>query len=118
MATTDAAPAGDGLPGGGGVYEYVDDQPRTYQFADGTVITPQRGDVCAIPYDPGDGRWSKSKAKPTRLPDNHPDQIPLTQAAAAQQRAQTLAADPAQPDAAPTPGDTPTQAADAGKAAS
>lgn len=84
MATEDAP------PGGGGVYEYLDETSRTYQFADGTVITPQRGDVCSIPYDPGDGRWGKSKAKPTRLPDNHKDQIVLTQAEAAKTRAEVL----------------------------
>jgi len=100
MATTDAAPAGDGLPGGGGVCEYVDEQSRTYQFADGTVITPQRGDVCAIPYDPGDGRWQPTKKKVTRLPDNHPDQIALTQAAAADGRAEVLQAASAAPTAA------------------
>lgn len=108
MATDDA------LPGGGGVYEYVDEQSRTYQFADGAVITPQRGDVCAIPYDPGDGRWSKSKAKPTRLPDNHPDQIAKTQAAAAMAREQALRPQPLAESVAPANAES----ADTGKAAS
>ncbi len=66
---TDAAPAAQLA---GGVFEYLDETPRTYQFWDGTVITPQRGDVCPLPYDPGDRRWKPSKRKPTRQPDNAP----------------------------------------------
>lgn len=96
-----------------GVYEYTDEAPHTYCFHDGTVITPQRGDVCAIPYDPGDGRWQKSKAKPTRLPDNHPQQIAAMQATAAQARAE--ANNPTLQDA-PSDGAPTAPAADPGKA--
>lgn len=82
MATqTDPAPPADAPAapapapkGTGGVYQYLDEIPRTYCFTDGTVITPSQGDVCPIPYDPGDGRWQPSKAKVTRLPDNDKDQ--------------------------------------------
>lgn len=82
------APAKDGA----GVYEYLDETPRTYCFHDGTVITPRKGDVCALPYDPGDGRWQRSKAKPTRLPDNDKDQAAADAAEQAQARAKVLAA--------------------------
>ena len=101
MATsTDPAPPADDQPapavpetqaaaaGTGGVYQYLDETPRTYCFTDGTVITPQRGDVRPIPYDPGDGRWKPSKAKPTRLPDNDEKQAVKNAAEQAEQRAQ------------------------------
>jgi hypothetical protein len=58
MATGAAA---DTPPPTDGVFEYLDETPRTYQFWDGTVITPSRGDVCRLPYDPLDGRWQSSK---------------------------------------------------------
>jgi len=74
------------------VRQYLDDIPRTYTFHDGTVITPQCGDVCEIPYDPGDKRWGPTKAKVTRLPDNHPDQAAKTAAAQAESRAEVLKA--------------------------
>lgn len=109
------ATADDALPDGGGVYEYVDETPHIYQFADGTVITPQRGDVCTLPYLPDrSGRWEPSKKKVTRLPDNHPDQAAATRKAAADARAQVLAAP------APTTATDATAqpAADTGKAAS
>lgn len=53
MATGAAA---DASPPTGGVFEYLDEGERTYQFWDGTVLTPCRGDVCRLPYDPLDGR--------------------------------------------------------------
>lgn len=87
--SADAAPAAGGAAG---VYQYVDETPRTYCFTNGLTITPSRGDVCAIPYDPGDGRWTPSKAKPTRLPDNHPDQAAKNAARQAAERAEVLAA--------------------------
>lgn len=77
MATGAAA---DASPPTGGVFEYLDETSRTYQFWDGTVITPVRGDVSRLPYDPGDGRWQSSKKKVNRLPDNHPDQAAITSA--------------------------------------
>lgn len=77
MATGAAA---DASPPTGGVFEYLDETPRTYQFWDGTVITPVRGDVSRLPYDPGDKRWAPSKKKINRLPDNHPDQAAITSA--------------------------------------
>lgn len=100
MATsTDPAPPADAQPApavpetpapqsadAAGVYQYLDETPRTYCFTDGTVITPQRGDVCPIPYDPGDGRWKPSKAKPTRLPDNDEKQAVKNAAEQAEQR--------------------------------
>jgi hypothetical protein len=88
-AQTDAAPAAQDK-GTAGVYQYLDETPRTYQFHDGTVITPQQGDVCVLPYDPGDRRWQPSKAKVTRLPDNHRDQIAKTAAEQAEARADIL----------------------------
>ena len=98
MATpTDPAPTAETpaeqapATGSAGVYQYLDEIPRTYTFHDGTVITPQRGDVCALPYDPGDGRWQPSKAKPTRLPDNDPKQAAKNAAEQAEARAQVLA---------------------------
>lgn len=113
------ATADDALPDGGGVYEYVDETPHTYCFHDGTVITPQRGDVCPIPYDPGDGRWTPSKKKPNRLPDNHPQQIALTQAAAAKTRAEALqaaAASTPQAPSATSPAEPATASTETGKA--
>jgi len=103
MATsTDPAPpttaAADSLPttmpdpAGPLVRQYLDETPHTYTFHDGTVITPERGDVCEIPYDPGDRRWGVTKAKVTRLPDNHKDQILKTAAAQAEARAGVLKA--------------------------
>lgn len=100
MATsTDPAPPADAQPApavpetpapqsadAAGVYQYLDETPRTYCFTDGTVITPRQGDVCPIPYDPGDGRWKPSKARVTRLPDNHPDQAARDAAEQAEQR--------------------------------
>lgn len=69
-----------------GVYQYLDELPHKYCFHDGTVITPRQGDVCEIPYNPGGKRWKPSKAKVTRLPDNHPDQAALDAAEQAEQR--------------------------------
>lgn len=91
------APAKDGA----GVYEYLDETPRTYCFHDGTVVTPRGGDVCALPQDPGDGRWRPCKAKVTRLPDNHPQQAAKNAAeqAEARTRALTAAADTGKADA-------------------
>lgn len=91
-ADTPPPAAGVPEPGSAGVYQYLDETPRTYCFTNGTVITPSKGDVCAIPYDPGDGRWLASKAKPTRLPDNHPDQAAKNAAEQAAARAEVLAA--------------------------
>lgn len=108
MATGAAA---DASPPTGGVFEYLDEGPRTYQFWDGTVLTPNRGDVSRLPYDPGDGRWAPSKKKITRLSDNHPDQVEITSAAQAEARAQ-VHADAAQSAAAPsaTASDSPADA--------
>lgn len=98
MATqTDPAPpaeasAAPAPAGSGGVYEYLDEIPRTYQFHDGTVITPNQGDVCALPYDPADGRWKPSKAKPTRLPDNDEKQAEKNAAVQAAVRDEVLKA--------------------------
>lgn len=99
MATsTDPAPPADAPPaaavpetpaaaaGTGGVYQYLDEIPHKYCFHNGLVITPRLGDVCEIPYDPGDKRWKPSKAKVTRLPDNHPDQAVKDAAEQAEQR--------------------------------
>lgn len=88
MATGAAA---DTSPPTGGVFEYLDEMPRTYQFWDGTVLTPCRGDVCRLPYDPLDGRWQPSKKKANRPPDNHPDQAQATSKAQAEARAQVHA---------------------------
>ena len=96
MATqTDPAPPADAPTapasppkGAGGVYQYLDEIPRTYCFTTGLVITPSQGDVCEIPYDPADGRWKRSKATVTRLPDNHPDQAAKDAAEQAAERAQ------------------------------
>jgi len=97
MATsTDPAPAAeapaDAAPAGPLVRQYLDDTPRTYCFTDGTVITPSRGDVCEISYDPGDGRWGETKAKVTRLADNDPKQAEKTAAAQAKERDKILTA--------------------------
>lgn len=54
---------------------YVGGSARTYRFP-GAPITVEPGDVAALPYDPGDGMWQASTAKPTRLADNHPDSQP------------------------------------------
>lgn len=88
MATGAAA---DASPPTGGVFEYLDEGERTYQFWDGTVLTPCRGDVCRLPYDPLDGRWQPSKKKVNRLPDNHPDQAQITSAEQAEAREQVHA---------------------------
>lgn len=88
MATGAAA---DASPPTGGVFEYLDEGERTYQFWDGTVLTPSRGDVARLPYDPGDGRWQPSKKKVNRLPDNHPDQAAITSAEQAEAREQVHA---------------------------
>lgn len=97
--TTDPVPPADTPPdahaapkGTAGAYQYLDEIPRTYCFTDGTVYTPNKGDVCDLPYDPGDGRWQPSKAKVTRLPDNHPEQTAKNAAAQAAERARVLAA--------------------------
>jgi len=116
MAT--GAPA-DAQPPSGGVFEYLDEMPRVYQFWDGTVITPSRGDVCRLPYDPLDGRWQPSKKKPNRAPDNHPDQAAIASAAqseardrvhaaAAQALAERVTASPAAPVGEPAPSTTAT----------
>lgn len=68
------------------VGEYLDETPRTYQFDGAPPQSAEKGDVCELPHDPGDGRWAPSKAKPTRLPDNHPDQMEITSARQAKAR--------------------------------
>lgn len=97
MATpTDPAPTAETpaeqapATGSAGVYQYLDEIPHTYTFHDGTTVTPRKGDVCALPYDPGDKRWQPSKAKPTRLPDNDPQQAVKNAAEQAEARAQVL----------------------------
>lgn len=60
------------------VGEYLDEIPRTYQFDAAGPQTAELGDVCALPHDPGDGRWKASTRKLTRLADNHPDQREIT----------------------------------------
>jgi len=98
MATsTDPAPAADApdaapSPSRPLVRQYLDETPRTYCFTGGTVVTPQRGDVCEIPYDPGDGRWGETKAKVTRLSDNDPKQAEKNAAAQAETRDKALTA--------------------------
>lgn len=77
-------------PSTAGVYEYVDLTPRTYLF-EGAPQSAEFGDVCPLPYDPGDGRWQPSKKKVTRLPDNHPDQLEATSKAQSKVRAQVHA---------------------------
>lgn len=90
-STDPAPPAAPEAPppqpaGTAGVYQYLDEIPRTYQFHDGTVITPRQGDVCALPYDPADGRWKRSKATVTRLSDNDEKQAVKNAAEQAEQR--------------------------------
>jgi hypothetical protein len=68
------------------VGEYLDEIARTYQFDGAPPQTAERGDVCALPHDPGDGRWQPSTRKVTRLPDNHPDQFEITSARQAKAR--------------------------------
>lgn len=82
-----APPAQAAAASTAGVYEYVDLTPRTYQFP-GAPLTPQFGDVCALPYDPGDGCWQPSKKKVTRLADNDPDQAVKNAAEQADARAE------------------------------
>jgi hypothetical protein len=66
----------------GGLYEYVDATPRTYQFDGAPPQSAELGDVCPLPRDPGDGRWTPSKRKAaTRLPDNHPQEAAVTSVA-------------------------------------
>jgi hypothetical protein len=72
-----APPAPPAAAEKGGVFEYVDLTPRTYQFAGAPPQTAEFGDVCALPRDPGDGHWLAVKKKVTRLPDNHPDQMEI-----------------------------------------
>ena len=72
------------------VGEYLDLIPRTYQFDGAAPQTAELGDVCALPHDPGDGRWQPSARKVTRLPDNHPDQKPITSARQAEGRREAL----------------------------
>lgn len=90
MATqTDPAPPADASAAPApavAVYEYLDEIPHKYCFHDGTVITPNKGDVCTIPYDPGDKRWQPSKAKVTRWPDNDPKQAEKNAAQQAAER--------------------------------
>lgn len=74
-----------------GAYEYVGEQEHTYLFPGYGPQTAERGDVCPLPYDPGDGRWQPSKAKVTRLPDNDPQQGAKNGAEQAQARAEVLA---------------------------
>lgn len=96
MATqTDPAPPADAPTApappskdGAGVYQYLDEIPRTYSFTTGLTITPRQGDVCEIPYDPADGRWKRSRATVTRLPDNDEEQAARNAAEQAEQRAQ------------------------------
>lgn len=72
-------------------YRYVGTQPRTYLFPGAGPQSAQFGDVCPLPYDPGDGNWLKTGAAVTRLPDNHPDQVAKDQAANDTARARLLA---------------------------
>lgn len=71
-----------------GVFEYVDLTPRTYQFDGAPPQTAEFGDVCRLPYDPGDGNWLAVKKKVTRLPDTHPGQMAIASEDQAQQRAE------------------------------
>lgn len=72
-------------------YRYVGTQPHTYLFPGSGPQSAQYGDVCALPYDPGDGRWQPTNAAVTRLPDNHPDQVARDQVANDEARARLLA---------------------------
>lgn len=89
---TPTAPAdADQAPSGrkpGGVFQYVDAVPRTYLFDGAPAQSAQYGDICRLPYDPDDGRWQPSTAKPTRLPDNDPLQVEVASATQAVARAQ------------------------------
>lgn len=82
-----AASQAAAAPSTAGAYEYVDETPRTYLFP-GAPQSAEKGDVCPLPYDPGDGRWKPSKAKVTRLPDNDPEQAAKNAAKQAEARAQ------------------------------
>lgn len=114
MATSsNAAPEADGpvhvLPDGGGVYEFVGTQERTYLFPGFPPQTAVLGDVCALPYDPGDGQWRAVKKKVTRLDD------PATEDE--RRRLEALAAQPATAPASPTDAGAPAeQGAQPGKA--
>lgn len=87
--TAPASPAAP--PSTAGVYEYVDETPRTYQFDGAPPQSARKGDVCDLPCDPGDGRWQPTKKKVTRLPDNDPEQAAKTAKAQAEERANVLA---------------------------
>ena len=67
------APEAPAAPSTAGVFEYVGTVQRTYLFP-GAPQTAETGNVCPLPYDPGDGCWQPSKKKVTRLPDNDPEQ--------------------------------------------
>ncbi len=86
-------------------YLFVGTQPKTYLFPGAGPQSAQYGDVCALPYDPGDGRWQKTGAPVTRLPDNHPDQVAKDQAANDEARAKLLASPPYAPQSAAAPAD-------------
>jgi len=108
VSVTAAAPEPDGpvhvLPEGAGVYEFAGTTPKTYLFPGFPPQSAVRGDVCALPYDPGDGQWQPTKKKVTRLDDP---------AVEAERRRAELAA--LQPQDAPPPRDEQAAAA-AGKA--
>jgi hypothetical protein len=86
-APPQSAPA---APSTAGVYEYVDLTPKTYLFPDGPQ-TAEKGDVCDLPYDPGDRCWQSTKKKVTRLRDNDPEQAAKTAAQQSAERARVLA---------------------------
>lgn len=85
-----AAPAASDSASTAGVYEYVDLTPRTYLFP-GAPQSAEFGDVCPLPYDPGDGNWRPSKKKVTRDPDNDPAQAAKNAQAQTKARADVLA---------------------------
>ncbi len=70
----------------GGVFEYVGTQQRTYLPAGQPPQTAVLGDVCQLGFTPTDGNWIPSRKKPTRLPDNHPDQMEIASDAQAEAR--------------------------------
>lgn len=74
-------------PSTAGAYEYVDLTQKTYLFP-GAPQTAEFGDVCPLPYDPGDGCWKRTKKQVTRLPDNDPEQAAKNAARQAEARAE------------------------------
>lgn len=53
----------------GDLWEYVAEVPATYLPEGYPPQTAQRGDVCRLPFTPTDGRWRRTDAAVTRLPD-------------------------------------------------